>query len=68
MLQGAPESISLHAERSRGGFWGKPPASFQAVLDEVRGKTFFNFDDQAFGPDIARFLKEQFPERPKYEI
>ena len=28
---------------------------------------FFNFDDEAFGPEIARFLQERFPKRSKYE-
>ncbi len=62
-----PELISLHAEKSKCGFWGKPPASYQAIVDETRGKMFFNFDDAAFGHDIARFLRERFPNRSKYE-
>jgi len=62
-----PELISLHSEKSKCGFWGKAPASYQALLDETYGKRFFNFDDEAFGDDIARFLQERFPNRSKYE-
>jgi hypothetical protein len=43
-----PELVPLKAEATRGGFWGQPPASRQALVDELRDKTFFNFDDAAF--------------------
>jgi len=59
--------LSLHAEKSRGGFWGRPPTSYQALLHEAQGKTFFNFNDRAFGPLIARFLQERYPSRSRFE-
>jgi hypothetical protein len=62
-----PELISLKAEGSRGGFWGKPPASNEELLDQVRDRRFFNFDDDAFGPIIVSFLEERYPRRSKFE-
>jgi hypothetical protein len=62
-----PPLISLKAEASRGGFWGRPPATYDAVLQEANGKLFFNFDDKAFSPEIARFLEERFPNRSRFE-
>ena len=62
-----PELMSLKAEGARGGFWERPPTSYEDVLREVEGKTFFNFDDLAFGPVIARFLKERYPNRFRFE-
>jgi len=62
-----PPLVWLKSEESRGGFWGGPPESPQALQDQVRGKTFFNFDDLAFGPTIAAFLQERYPHPSKYE-
>jgi len=58
--------FNLLQENSRFGFWGKPP-SYEEVSQQSLGKTFFNFDDPAFGEGISRFLSEQFPHRSKYE-
>jgi hypothetical protein len=33
----------------------------------IKGKTFFNFDDQAFNEHIARFLRERYPNRSRFE-
>ncbi len=62
-----PELISLKAEGSRGGFWGQPPVSEAALLEQVRDKSFLNFDDDAFGPIIAGFLEGRYPHPSKYE-
>ena len=59
--------ISIKEEGSRAGFWGRPPASYEAVLDQVRGRTFFNFDDAAFNEHIAGFLRERFPNQSRFE-
>jgi hypothetical protein len=59
--------ISIKDENSRGGFWGKPPLSYEAVLEQVQGKTFFSFDDHAFNDHIARFLRERYPKRSRFE-
>ncbi len=56
----------LGEENTRSGFWGKPP-SYEDVVTKSAGKTFFNFDDAAFGDSIRRFLTEQFPNRSQYE-
>jgi hypothetical protein len=58
---------NLHAANCRGGFWHKPAASYEQVLAEAEGKTFFNFDDDAFDNNIRRFLSERFPEPSKFE-
>ena len=58
--------VSIHEDHCRAGFWGKPP-THEEVLAACRGKSFFNFDDPAFGPGIQRFLKDQFPEPCRYE-
>jgi hypothetical protein len=58
---------NLQAENSRGGFWNKPPSSFEKIMAEAEGKTYFNFDDDAFDNNIRRFLSERFPARSKYE-
>jgi hypothetical protein len=57
---------NLLEENSRCGFWGTPPP-YEQVLRESAGKTFFNFDDDAFGDGIRRFLTERFPGRSRYE-
>jgi hypothetical protein len=57
---------NLLEENSRCGFWGKPP-EYADVVARCEGKTFFNFDDAAFGEDIRKFLGERFPKRSKYE-
>ncbi|HWV99921.1 MAG TPA: hypothetical protein VNZ64_09540 [Candidatus Acidoferrum sp.] len=56
----------LSDENSRCGFWGKPP-SYEKVVQQAEDKTFFNFDDPAFGESIRKFLMERFPERSRYE-
>ena len=62
-----PPIVCVKSEASRGGFWGRPPLTYEAVLHEAEGKKFFNFDDDAFCPVIARFLQERFPHPSKYE-
>jgi hypothetical protein len=59
--------ISIKEEGSRGGFWGQPPNSYEAVLEQVKGKTFFNFDDNAFNEHVGRFLSERFPKPSRFE-
>jgi len=57
---------NLLEENTRSGFWGKPP-TYEEVVSQSEGKTFFNFDDPAFGDSIRRFLVERFPARSKFE-
>src|SRR5208282_4718088 len=57
---------NLLAENSRCGFWGKPP-TYVEVIEQSEGKTFFNFDDPAFGETVRKFLTERFPGRSRYE-
>lgn len=61
------ELVHLEAEGSRAGFWGKPPADRQTVAAACRGKTFLNFDDEAFGSVLHCCLAEQFPRPCCYE-
>ncbi len=58
--------VDLHDEKSRCGFWGKPPSD-QEVVQQTEGKLFFNFDDPAFGESIRHFLMQRFPNRSRYE-
>ena len=58
--------IHLHQEGSRCGFWEKPP-SYEDIVTQSEGKTFFNFDESAFGENIRRFLAERFSQRSKFE-
>jgi stealth protein CR2 len=57
---------NLLEEKSRCGFWGKPPP-YEDVVGQSEGKLFFNFDDAAFGESIRKFLMERFPNRSRYE-
>jgi hypothetical protein len=57
---------NLLEEKSRCGFWEKPP-SYEEVIQQSEGKMYFNFDDAAFGESIRRFLMERFPNRSRYE-
>jgi len=57
---------NLSEEKSRCGFWGKPPL-YEEVVQQTEGKLFFNFDDPAFGDSIRSFLMERFPDRSRYE-
>jgi hypothetical protein len=57
---------NLLEEKSRCGFWAKPP-SYEEVVQQSEGKLFFNFDDPAFGEGIRKFLLERFPNRSRYE-
>ncbi len=58
--------INLSEEKSRCGFWGKPP-SYEEVVRQSEGKMYLNFDDAAFGEAIRKFLMERFPKRSRYE-
>jgi hypothetical protein len=57
---------NLLEEKIRCGFWGKPP-TYEEVIQQSEGKTFFNFDDPAFGDSIRRFLSMRFPVPSKFE-
>ena len=59
--------VHLETEGLRAGFWGKPPADLQTVVAACRGKAFLNFDDEAFGPVLHRYLAERFPTPCCYE-
>ncbi len=39
----------------------------KTVVEACRGKAFLNFDDEAFGPVLHRYLAEQFPASSCYE-
>lgn len=58
--------FNLISEDSRCGFYLEPP-SYEDVVRQSEGKTFFNFDDFAFDGAIAKFLAERFPARSRYE-
>ena len=60
------ELVRLSDEGRKVGFYGKPPG-YEEVVEKCRGKTFLNFDDEAFGEGIRRFLEERFPEPCRYE-
>jgi len=57
---------NLHDEGWRAGSWGKAP-SYEEVLQQTAGKKFFNFDDEAFGDGVTRFLHDRFPEPCVFE-
>jgi len=59
--------VSIKEENSRAGFWAKPPMTYEAVLEQAQGKTYFNFDDHAFNDHIARFLRKRYPNRSRFE-
>ena len=58
--------INVLEENTRCGFWGTPPA-YEEVIQQSEGKTYFNFDDLAFGDNIKKFLTERFPTPSRYE-
>lgn len=58
--------INIHEENTRCGFWGKQPA-YEDIITQSEGKTFFNFDDLAFGDGVRQFLMKRFPEKSRYE-
>jgi hypothetical protein len=58
--------VSVPAENSKCGFWGKPPSDDE-LIQQSEGKVYFNFDDGAFGESIQKFLLERFPDRSRYE-
>jgi len=47
--------------------WHKQPPSHAEVVEKTRGKRFLNFDDDAFGDGLRRFLAEYFPEPCVFE-
>jgi hypothetical protein len=59
--------VHLDTEGLRTGFWGKPPADLQTVVEACRSKAFLNFDDEAFGPALHRYLAQEFPAPSSYE-
>ncbi|MBI1348010.1 hypothetical protein GC163_17190 [bacterium] len=60
-------SIKLAEENSYAGFHWKP-ARYDDVVAQCAGRQFLNFDDDAFGPDLLRFLRERFPDPCEYEV
>ena len=58
--------VRLADEGRKIGFYGKPP-SYEEVVEQCRGKTFLNFDDDAFGEGLRRYLHERFPDPSPYE-
>jgi hypothetical protein len=42
------------------GFHGKAP-TYDKIVEGCKGKLFLNFDDEGFGIDMFRFLRERFP-------
>jgi hypothetical protein len=58
--------VNLFEENTRCGFWGAPPA-YDDIVRQAEGKTFFNFDDPAFGDAVRRFLSERFAQASRYE-
>lgn len=58
--------VDMSKEKPRAGFWGKQP-EYKEIEKVVQGKLFFNFDDDAFCPNIEKFLKKRFPKRCRYE-
>ena len=59
--------VHVDTEGLRAGFWGKPPADLQTVVEACRSKAFLNFDDEAFGPVLHRYLAQEFPAPSRYE-
>ena len=57
---------NIHDEGTRLGFWGRSPA-YDEVARSASGKLFLNFDDEAYGAGVRRFLSERFPDRSIYE-
>jgi len=64
---GGLNMTNILLDNSRSGFWGKPPATYEEIVKQGEGKTFFNFDDPAFCPAIERYLKELYPNPSKFE-
>jgi hypothetical protein len=58
--------VSIRDERSRAGFYGKPP-SYKEVVEGSAERSFLNFDDSAFGDGLLRFLADRFPEPCRFE-
>lgn len=52
--------IRLAEENLYAGFHWKP-ANYDDIVTQCTGRLFLNFDDDAFGPDMLRYLREQFP-------
>lgn len=58
--------LLLASENSYVGFHYRPSV-YADILRESANKTFLNFDDIAFGPDMRRYLVERFPDPSPYE-
>lgn len=58
--------VKLHDEGWHVGWHGRPPA-LDEIVEKTRGKRFLNFDDDAFGDDMRRFLAGRFPHPCCYE-
>jgi hypothetical protein len=64
--EGLTDFVWLHEEARFAGFYKTPP-TLAEVREKCRGKAFLNFDDPAFGPGLAQFLAEKFPQPSPYE-
>jgi len=60
------ELVWISAEGRKTGFHGKSPSS-EEVRRQCEGKTFLNFDDNAWGGGLEQFLEQRFPERSRFE-
>ncbi|MFI9535735.1 hypothetical protein ACIG56_21105 [Nocardia fusca] len=60
--------VHLKTEGSRAGFHGKHPSYDEIIsLTSAADARFLNYDDEAFGPDLQRFLALRFPHPCRYE-
>lgn len=58
--------VKLSDEGRKVGFYGAASAKHE-IAERCRGKTFLNFDDDAYDAGMASFLEERFPSPCKYE-
>jgi hypothetical protein len=59
--------VKLADENWKAGFYEKP-STYAEIVDQCRGRRFLNFDDNAFGEDMLRFLSQRFPTPCFYEM
>lgn len=60
--------VSNARAKFRCGFWGAPPTREQLEKAVAEPSVLFlNFDDAAYGPTIAGFLRERFPTPAEWE-
>ena len=61
------QPLILADEGRNVGFHHKPAESYEAIVEQCRGKTFLNFDDDALDDNLRRYLAERFPTPSIYE-